>query len=209
MWREPDPFRGQYFDVETDAAIVRASLGDAVRFGELFDRHHRVIWAYLARLAGIETADELAAEVFLVAFERRSTYDPERGQVRSWLYGIATNLLRTRQRSETRARRAFLRAAGARPLAIDQTEVVIEADDLADRFRQVRAAMADLGSGQRELLILHVWEGLSYDEIATALDLPIGTVRSRLSRARERLRRLLERGTAGGLDLASPNEGAG
>jgi RNA polymerase sigma-70 factor (ECF subfamily) len=195
--------------VDDDAVVVRASLDNPAHFGVLFDRHHRTIWAFLARVAGPETADELAADVFLTAFERRHRYDPDRGQVRSWLYGIASNVLRSRQRSEGRARRAFLQAANIRAVATDQFVTVDEADELARRSQRVRAAMADLNRDQRELLALYAWEKLSYQDIADALDLPIGTVRSRLSRARARLRELLDAGPPPDrLDLTMPTEGS-
>jgi hypothetical protein len=90
---------GQLLGVESDSSLVRASFEVPECFGELFERHHRVIWTYLARLCGPDVADELAAEVFVTAFERRASYDPERGEVRSWFYGIATNLLRTSPRA--------------------------------------------------------------------------------------------------------------
>lgn len=194
---------------EGDSEIVRASLGDPARFGELFDRHHRVVWTFLARLAGGETADELAADVFVVAFERRRTFDPDRGEVRSWLYGIALNLLRNRQRSEGRARRAFQRAAGLRDEADDEAAVVDDAVDLADRGRRVRQALAHLDRDHREVLALYAWEELSYDEIAAALAVPVGTVRSRLSRARDNLRRLLDAADPSriGLPTAGYDEG--
>ncbi|HEY3144148.1 MAG TPA: sigma-70 family RNA polymerase sigma factor [Acidimicrobiales bacterium] len=154
----------------------------------VFDQHHGVIWAYLARRAGRERADELAGDVFVTAFARRRTFDPELGSVRAWLYGIASNLLRTRLRSEARAGKAFARAA------TEQVRVVTPIDETDDAFAnqsrlaQVVAALAELGQVDREVLTLFAWERLSYEEIAIVLDVEVGTVRSRLSRARGRLR---------------------
>ena len=90
--------------VDVDAAAVRASVEHPECFSVVFERHHRVVWTYLARLAGPDVADEIAGDVFVTAFERRARFDPARGEVRSWLYGIASNKLRTRFRSDRRAR---------------------------------------------------------------------------------------------------------
>lgn len=176
--------------VDVDAAAVRASVEDPERFSLIFDRHHRVVWTYLARLAGPDVADEIAGDVFVAAFERRARFDPTRGEVRSWLYGIATNKLHTRFRSDRRARRAFARAAES-AIAPDPTVLVDEAADLADTARRVLSAIARLDRNDRELIVLYAWDELSYSQIADILDVPIGTVRSRLSRARRRLRELL------------------
>lgn len=176
--------------VESDSVVARASLEDPERFSVIFERHHRVVWTYLARVAGPDVADEIAGDVFVTAFARRDRFDPDRGEVRSWLYGIAANLVRTRFRSERRARRAFARAA-TRGVEVDPMRLVDDAAELADTSRRVRMAIARLSSEDRELFVLYAWEQLSYAQIAEALDVPIGTVRSRLSRARGRLRELV------------------
>ena len=175
----------------SDTDSVVGSVERPELFEAVFDRHHRVIWAYLARRAGRERADELAGDVFVTAFARRTTFDPELGSVRAWLYGIASNLLRTRLRSEARAGRAFARAATEQARVVTPID---EADDaFASRSRLDRAvaALADLGQVDREVLTLFAWERLSYEEIAAVLDVEVGTVRSRLSRARSRLRELV------------------
>jgi len=166
-------------------------MAEPEQFSVIFERHHRVIWTYLARLAGPDTADDVAGEVFTVAFGQRERFDPDRGAVRSWLYGIATNILHTRLRSEARARRAFARAAAAPP-AIDDMTAVDEASATADEARRVQAALGRLSRDDRELIVLRAWEQLSYADIAETLGVPIGTVRSRLSRARGRLGELLD-----------------
>lgn len=174
-----------------DATAMRASLADPDRFSIVFERHHRVIWWYVARLAGREIADETVGDVFVTAFARRGSFDPALGEVRSWLYGIATNRLHTRFRSEARARRAFWRVAGHRVEAIDETAMIDEADAVQTTTRLVIAALADLNRADREQLVLYAWQHLSYEEIAGVLGIPIGTVRSHLSRTRRRLRELL------------------
>lgn len=164
------------------AAVTRDDIAD------LFDRHHADVWRYLCRLGGREVADELAGEVFARAWAVRGRYDPERGEARAWLFGIATNLARQHFRSERRARKAFQRVRG---LAATGTSEVDQVDDRAE-LEQLRQrtldAIADCNAHDRALIVMVAWEGLSYSEIADALELPIGTVRSRLARLRARLR---------------------
>jgi len=183
----------QSVGVDSDATAMRASVDDPDRFEAIFDRNYRVVWTYLARLAGPNIADEVSGEVFLAAFAQRSHFDAERGEVRSWLYGIASNMLRTRLRSEGRARRAFVRAA---VVAVteepDPTNLVDDADQIASEMEVLRGALQKLRRDDRELLVLFAWEERSYAQIAETLAIPIGTVCSRMSRARGRLRELLD-----------------
>jgi RNA polymerase sigma factor (sigma-70 family) len=184
---------------DDDADAVAASLVEADCFGVVFDRHHGAIWAFLARTAGREGADELAGDVFVAAFASRHRYDPASGTVRAWLYGIALNLQRTRWRSDARHARALERVAGGVIAGVTPIET---ADDVLDGRRQldrVRDAMALLSEPHRQVLALFVWEQLSYNVIAWALDVEVGTVRSRLARARSELRSLVDcRGGARG-----------
>jgi RNA polymerase sigma factor (sigma-70 family) len=173
-----------------DAAIIRMSLAQPELFEVIFRRHHRRIWAYLARSSGREGADELAGDVFVAAFSQRDRYDPDRGSAISWLYGIATNVARNRFRQQERASRALARVAGrATPAGspFDDTDAAL---DGVQALRQVQAALDSLPDHDREVIVLVAWEGLTYAEIADALGMELGTVRSRLSRARHRLRRL-------------------
>ncbi len=171
-----------------DGEVVRASLVDPERFADIFERHFTAIHRYLARRAGRVAADDLASQVFVVAFERRGSVQGEPASVLPWLYGIATNLLRNNARAERRRLAALPRLAGAAPAAASDLD---GAEHAADR-RRIAAALDTLDRQQRDILLLHAWEGLSYAEIATALDLPEGTVASRLSRARRRLRAALD-----------------
>jgi RNA polymerase sigma-70 factor (ECF subfamily) len=182
----------------SDAEIVRASVARPELFETIFNRHHRRIWAYLARTAGRDCADELAGDVFVSAFAQRERYDAARGSVVGWLYGIAANLSRTRFRTRARASRALARIAAqdvGPPSAIDDVEAALDGESALAR---VQAALAALPVGDRELITLVAWERLSYVEIAEVLGLELGTVRSRLSRARRRLRELA------GLDGETP-----
>jgi RNA polymerase sigma factor (sigma-70 family) len=134
----------------------------------------------------------MVGEVFRVAFERRESYDLDRPMARPWLYGIATNLLAKHRRREIRRLQATARLAAQRLDPADVAEGVSGALDASERWQRVAAAVNALPVVERDTLILHVWEGLGYQEIAAALDVPIGTVRSRLNRARGRLRELTD-----------------
>jgi RNA polymerase sigma-70 factor (ECF subfamily) len=176
---------------EDDARIIEGSLLRPERFAAIFDRHAATVQRYLARRLGRQVADDLVAETFLAAFRGRERYDLSRPDARPWLYGIATNLARQHQRAEIREYR--LRAGlGPEPDPGHADRVAAQVTAQA-MHRLLAAALAELGAGDREVLLLIAWEGLSYDETARALDIPIGTVRSRLSRARRQVRAALTR----------------
>lgn len=166
---------------DSDAAQVTSSVERPGAFAAVFDRHARVVHAYLARRLGPDAADDATAETFRVAFERRASFDPLRGEVRPWLLGIATNLVRRHARDEERRLRALGRVAadGASP------------EPSLPAAPEVGAALAALEEGDRDVVLLIAWEDLSYDQVAAALGIPVGTVRSRLHRARRQLREAL------------------
>ena len=128
--------------------------------------------------------------MFRIAFERRHTFDGSRDTARPWLYGIATNLLAKHRRGEARRLRAVARLASQRLAVTDPEGGVDDAIDAAGLWDRVAGVVAALPEPERDALLLHVWEGLSYDDVADALGIPVGTVRSRLNRARRRLREL-------------------
>jgi RNA polymerase sigma factor (sigma-70 family) len=166
----------------TDAELIEDSLLDTATFAVLFDRHYRAIHRFLHGRIGALAADDLASETFMIAFRRRKSYDLSRADGRPWLFGIAVNLLRQHRRSEERRLRAYARAA-------DGSE---QSDSLEERLDPtVAAALLGLNQNDRNLILLYAWAELSYEELAEALDLPLGTVRSRLSRTRSRLRAAL------------------
>jgi RNA polymerase sigma-70 factor (ECF subfamily) len=175
---------------EDDAAIIRRSLREPERFAMIFDRHAPHIMRYLAHRLGRQVADDLVAETFLVAFGTRTKYDLDRPDARPWLYGIATNLVRRQQREDGREYR--LRAAIVPEPNVDgHADRVAEQVTAAAMNQLLGAALAELSSGDRDVLLLVAWEGLTYDEVAQALDIPVGTVRSRLNRARKQVRAAL------------------
>lgn len=154
----------------------------------VFERHYGPIHRYVCRRLGASAADDVTAETFVVAFRRRAFYDPAQADARPWLFGIAANLIRHHHRAERRQLRAYARMPFERDIAEDDIDARID-----DRTRGaiVARALAELREGDREILLLHAWADLSYEQIARALNVPVGTVRSRLSRARRRIRELL------------------
>jgi RNA polymerase sigma-70 factor (ECF subfamily) len=171
---------------------MAAARSEPDAFVEVFDRHFDTVCRYLTRRVGPDAGEELAAETFARAFDARRTYEPRRGDVRAWLFGIAVNLLRHHYRTETRQLRAYARS-GVDPVVEPEgeTEDRLDADSLGPR---VAAALAALSPRDREVLLLYAWAELGYEEIAAALDVPVGTIRSRLSRSRARVVRLLANG---------------
>ena len=155
-------------------------------FDEVFSAELGSIHRYLHRRVGRDLADDIAAETFATAYAIWHRFDQARA-VRPWLYGIAANLVRHHYRDEERKLRAFARM-GVDPIAqVDESDVLHRLDMHA-RQRELAAALADLRHEDREILLLHAWAGLGDNEIAVALSLPLGTVKSRLHRSRQRLR---------------------
>ena len=157
-------------------------------FEDAFEAEFASLHRYLARRLGGATADDLAAETFAVAFRTWDRLDPTR-PVRPWLYGIAANLVRHHWRKERRMLRAYARTR-VDPVLAQEDETVARADADA-RHRELAAGLAGLRRDEREILLLHAWAELSDSEIAGALGVPVGTVKSRLSRTREKLRNQL------------------
>ncbi len=157
-------------------------------FDEVFAAEFEPLHAYIAKRLGGSAADDLTAETFAIAYRRWGDLDPSR-PVKPWLYGIASNLIRHNWRKERRMLRAYARS-GVDPVLADDEAAVERLDAHAERSA-LAAAVSDLRHEEREILLLHAWAELSDTEIAESLSLPVGTVKSRLSRAREHLRNRL------------------
>jgi RNA polymerase sigma-70 factor (ECF subfamily) len=161
-----------------------------IAFEEVFDAHFAPVYAYLRRRAG-EVAEDLAAETFSRALAAYPRFDPARGDVRPWLLGIATNVVHGHRRAEARRLKAYAREAGRRSPSEEAVDVSGRVD-AADDARRAAAAIGRLSSGDRDVLLLVAWGDLSADEVAVALGIPAGTVRSRLHRARAAIRTHLQ-----------------
>jgi RNA polymerase sigma-70 factor (ECF subfamily) len=176
-----------------DDPPLRLVEDDASLFGRLFDRHAPSLHAYLCSRVGRSAADDLVAEVFLVAYRDRGRFDPGRGDVRAWLFGIATNLARRHQRTELRGLAAVARFGSAGVAHVDELDRrVPEKVDAAAQVGRLAEALVALPPGDRDVLLLTAWAGLSSVEVAAALEVPVGTVRSRLHRVRRHLRSVLD-----------------
>jgi RNA polymerase sigma factor (sigma-70 family) len=179
----------QYLLVDGNQATeAAAALGD---FDAVFREHFAPVYRFIARRVGTALAEDLAAEVFATAYRRRAAYQPGLGSARSWLYGIATNVVRKQWRDEQQLLELDSRLArdsiGLPPAAqfADAADERVIAATLAPR---IAGALAALNRDQRDVLLLHAWADLSHEEIAAALGIAQGTARSRLSRARAALR---------------------
>ncbi|MEU4547580.1 RNA polymerase sigma factor [Nonomuraea dietziae] len=168
-----------------DAELIRRSERDPEAFADLFDRHAPAMRRYVARRLGTSLADDIVSDVFLTAFRRRGRYDASHPDARPWLYGIAARLISRHRRVEIRFYRALVRS-GVDEIAEPYAERVD--DRVAAQQAGLAAALAQLSRGDREVLLLVAWADMSYEEVARALDIPVGTVRSRLHRARARTR---------------------
>ena len=174
-----------------DGAVFAQSLAEPHAFEVIFDRYYRAVYGYLSRRVGRTVADDLAAETFTRAFERRSSYDTTAERALPWLLGIAINLLAHHRRSERRHLRAL--AAATEPESSERfADATNGRIDAASARERLVSALEQLDDYDREALLLYAWGELKYEEIAAVLGIPVGTVRSRLHRARKRLRDALE-----------------
>jgi RNA polymerase sigma factor (sigma-70 family) len=165
----------------------RAAAGEPEAFGLLYERHARAIYNYLFRRCGDwSVAEDLTSIVFLEAFRRRSEARIAEGKVLPWLYGVATNVVRNQRRSLRRYSDALKRVPPPDP---DPGVAGLAADrvDAEREMRRVLAVLRQLPESDKDVLSLCLWSELSYEDAAVALGIPVGTVRSRLSRARARL----------------------
>ena len=178
----------------TDAEIIARSLDDPEAFAEIFDRHFERIRRFAVSRAGRDHGPDIASETFVVAFRKRRSYNPDYEDCSYWLFGIAGNLIRTHRRSLGRKARALEREARRADLVVVEDEDVADRLDAGTDMARLSAGLARLRPKYREPLLLHCWEELSYQEISEVLGIPVGTVRSRISRARDKIRELMDTG---------------
>jgi RNA polymerase sigma-70 factor (ECF subfamily) len=149
----------------------------------MFERHARDLLRYAKQRVGEQVAEDIVAQTFLTAYEQRDRYDPGKGELLPWLYGICTNLLRRHHRAELRRLRALSR------LPVETAEA--PSADRVDAQRavaRVAGVLARLPRRQRDVLLLFAIAELEYAEIAAALQIPLGSVQSALHRARAKVR---------------------
>ncbi|GAA4851272.1 RNA polymerase sigma factor [Kitasatospora terrestris] len=171
---------------------ARLRAGDQRAFGEIFDDHAQAVYGYaLRRLGDWGAAEDVVSLTFLEAWRLRGKLMEEGDSVRPWLFGIATNVLRNTARAARRHRAAMERLP-ERAVVPDFAEELVGRLDDGARLAAARRALGRLRRTEREVFALCVWSGLDYASAAEALGVPVGTVRSRLSRARTRLRALAE-----------------
>jgi RNA polymerase sigma-70 factor (ECF subfamily) len=169
---------------------ARVRAGDQDAFGVLFEEYARAVYNHAFRLTGDwSTAEEVVSLTFLEAWRLRGTIRAEGDSLLPWLLGIALNVSRNVARAARRQQAAMSRLPPAPGVPDFADELASRIDDAA-RLEVVRTAVRGLRRGEREVLALCVWSGLNYAEAAEALMVPVGTVRSRLSRARRKLQRL-------------------
>ncbi|WP_243711159.1 RNA polymerase sigma factor [Actinomadura sp. KC216] len=172
-----------------DSAVLRSSLREPERFGVIFDAYFAEIHGYAARRLGPDAAADVASQTFLEAFRGRGRYDASRAAVRTWLYGIATNVIGRHRRAEVRGLRARERLGGVQDAGhAERVDEQVSAQGLRGRLA---GAIAGLSGGDRDVLLLVALADLSHQEVAAALDIPYGTVGSRLNRARRKVREAL------------------
>jgi RNA polymerase sigma factor (sigma-70 family) len=174
-----------------DGNQATAGIAALADFEAVFREHFAPVHRFIARRVGQALAEDLAAEVFATAYRRRAAYQPERGSLRSWLYGIAANVVRGHWRDEQQLLELDARVAHDSLRQLPAPQFADAADErmiAATLAPRIAGALAALNCDQREVLLLHAWADLSHEEIAAALGIAQGTARSRLSRARAALR---------------------
>ncbi|WP_156213366.1 RNA polymerase sigma factor [Lentzea aerocolonigenes] len=159
-------------------------------FAELFDEHAQPLHRYLARRVGVDVADDLVSETFLAAMRSAAAYDPARGGVVGWLYGIATNLLRAHAKREVRLLRTAERYGVDLGVAETLEHTVVTRIDARSHLRLIAGELARMPQADRDLLLLVSLAGLTVQDAAEALGLNPGTARSRLHRLRTKLKEL-------------------
>lgn len=177
----------------TESRLADERLAEQLRDGDpdalssLFEAYgDRIQTHCFRRLGSWHEAEDATANVFLEVWRHRSRLRIHDGSALPWLYGVATNVCRNAVRGSRRRLRLADRLLDP-DVTPDHAGEVSERVDAEARMREVLAAIEGLPEREREVLALVAWAGLSYEQASAALEIPVGTVRSRLSRARRRL----------------------
>jgi RNA polymerase sigma-70 factor (ECF subfamily) len=189
-------------EIDDHVLWQKARLGDPEAFGSLFERHARRIYAYCFRRTGDwALAEDLTSVTFLEAWRRRDV-DLQPEKVEPWLFGIASNVLRTQRRALRRYGAALRRVPAPEPQH-DFADDAIDRTDAERSMREILNAVSDLPTAEQEVIALTAWEGLSYAETAYALGVSVVTIRTRLFRAKRRLRERLGNGEIAEFDATA------
>ncbi|GAA3337069.1 sigma-70 family RNA polymerase sigma factor [Amorphoplanes nipponensis] len=169
---------------------ARIRAGDTAAFGQLFEDHARAVYRHVVRSSGSwSSAEDIVSLTFLEAWRLRGSLRPDGDSVLPWLLGIAVNVTRNSRRTARRHASALIRLPPAEAMPDFADELVNRMRD-SEQLAAAATALHRLRPAEREVFTLCVWSGLDYAQAAEALGVPVGTVRSRLSRARARLREL-------------------
>lgn len=174
--------------VSTDREILERSRTSPGAFAELFERHSNSVAAFVRRRVGSEAAEDVLSETFLVAFRRRADFDSSWDTARPWLLGIASRVLKKHRADEARQWRAAAASADREDTSHEGgIDSAVTRLDAAAAVRELAPRIAGLSARDRETLLLYAWGGLTQEEVAAALGIPVGTVGSRLNRIRRKL----------------------
>lgn len=177
---------------------AKRTLAPAERFEQLYVDSETKLYRYLARRVGPTLAEDLTAEAFAIAWQRFADYDPSRAAFSTWVFGIALNLLRRHSRTEL-TQLAMYSHTGTDPVSPSDESAIVDRLAAGAFWPKVAAELADMDPMDRDVLTLYAWAGMSYSAIAETLEIPVGTVRSRMSRARDRLVGRVGSGFEGGV----------
>lgn len=173
--------------MNTDGEIIRRSREDARAFAELYDRHARAITGFAIRRVGDHAADDIVNETFLTAFRRLKAYDLREDNALPWLFGIASNMVRRHRAQEARHWRVLAQLPGWEQDSSDDIDGFDRAMDARRELARLAPAIGSLSFRDREALMLYATGELTYEEIARAVGVPVGTIRSRLNRVRRHI----------------------
>lgn len=183
----------------SDDEVMADAQRDPAAFGTIFERHYDDILRYASRSLPLDVAEDCASETFVIALKKRSSYKPGRGTARPWLFGICLRLVSDARRKSARS------SAGQRRLYVvedvntpNHADCVDEKADADAAYNQLLPCLEALSKADRQVLELYAWADMTYTDIANTLKVPVGTVRSRLNRARKKLHKAaLAQSTAG------------
>ena len=178
-------------DPGSDGALIRESLEVPATFAVLFERHAGSLHRFLSKRVGSVDAEDLVGETFATAFRTRDNFDIGREDARPWLFGIATNVSHHYWRTEARRLNRDTSAAAGGPTSVDPGDDATSRVFFESQMDPIASALGQLDGPGLDVLLLVAGPGFTYEEISVALRIPVGTVRSRLSRARQQLRDIL------------------